>query len=233
MSEPNAPTNLAAQRDGQGRFLPNNGGGPGNPFARQVALLRKALIAAVSADDIAAIAEKLKEKALAGDLAAIKVLFGYVLGKPTPMPDPDQVENKEKQEETKLETLLGRIVMPVLRRGWVPVDEEQTEPECITPAATAAVNKPSAAEAPGAQSPASRPAAAAPRMQVADAADGPLALGVPRSPNGAAPAPPRRSPGSATVGRQQTAVPFERLVKEERPFQPGVEQMDLTITGGR
>jgi hypothetical protein len=203
-----------------------------------VALLRKALLSAVAAEDIAAIAEKLKEKALAGDLAAIKVLFGYVLGKPTPMPDPDQVERQEKDEETRLETLLGRIIMPVLRRGCVSGDDDQPEPATARPPAAAGgspvgppVNKPASQGQAGSSS---AGGSAAGSQVLAGGNNGPPSPGLARSTNGgSAPPPASRAPGRTTAGRQQTGIPIERLVKEQTPFGPGIDQLDMTILGGR
>ena len=62
-------------RDARGRFVPGNKGGPGNPFARKVAELRKALVNFVTEDAMKHIAFVLKERAMGGDLAAIKLLF--------------------------------------------------------------------------------------------------------------------------------------------------------------
>lgn len=82
-------------RDAQGRFARGNPGGTGNPFARQVAALRSALVQAVTPDDIREIAEKLLLQAKAGNLAAIKLLLSYTLGKPGPAASPDAVELDE------------------------------------------------------------------------------------------------------------------------------------------
>src|SRR5262249_33648207 len=79
---PNKPPQPTAGRDAKGRFAKGNPGGPGNPFARQVAKLRAALIHKVTEADMERIAEDLLVKARLGDLAAIKLLFLYVLGKP-------------------------------------------------------------------------------------------------------------------------------------------------------
>ena len=82
-------------RDARGRFAKGNLGGPGNPFARKVAALRTALIASVSEEDMRAIAEQLVVSARLGDLAAIKLLFQYVLGKPAAAVDPDTLDLQE------------------------------------------------------------------------------------------------------------------------------------------
>jgi hypothetical protein len=205
-------------RDSKGQFLPNNPGGPGNPFARQVALLRKALIAAVSPEDFTAIAGKLKEKALAGELPAIKLLFGYVLGKPTAMPDPDEIENRQLKEQEKLETAIGRIVLPILGRLSAPEDDAPPPPPAapsITGSRAATVNKPTSGTTPtpppsgrGGQ-PSSQP---------------------PRSTNGPAATPAvGGSPSGVKAGSGQQGMLADLLGKEDVPFRPGCEQIDLAI----
>jgi hypothetical protein len=96
-----------SDRDAKGRFAPNNPGGPGNPFARKTAALRKALIDAVTETDLQEIAAILLLKAKQGDLAAIKLLFGYVIGKPEKSTDPDTLDRHEWQ------TALGNLVSPL------------------------------------------------------------------------------------------------------------------------
>jgi hypothetical protein len=85
-------------RDAKGRFAPGNPGGPGNPFARQVAKLRSALVNCVTEADMVRIAEDLMVKARMGDLAAIKLLFQYVLGKPAETVNPDTLDIEEWQQ---------------------------------------------------------------------------------------------------------------------------------------
>ena len=84
-----------AQRDAMGQFLLNNMGGPGNPFARQVATLRKALINAITPENMQKIANKLIELAEQGNIQAIKLLLAYAIGKPQPAPSPDQLDTEE------------------------------------------------------------------------------------------------------------------------------------------
>jgi hypothetical protein len=83
------------QRDQRGRFAAGNRGGPGNPFARQTAALRQALVNAVSEKDIADIAAVLLDKARQGDVAACKLVFAYTLGKPAAAADPDTLDQQE------------------------------------------------------------------------------------------------------------------------------------------
>jgi hypothetical protein len=84
-------------RDARGRFVAGNKGGPGNPFARQTARLRKAMLAVVTDEDMQAIAAKLIELARGGDVAAAKVLLAYVIGRPAEAVDPDTVDIHEFQ----------------------------------------------------------------------------------------------------------------------------------------
>ena len=83
------------QRDSSGRFRKGNTGGPGNPFARQVSLLRKALIACVTAEQIQAIAQAMVAKAIEGNVQAAKLVYSYILGKPTDAPNPDRMDMDE------------------------------------------------------------------------------------------------------------------------------------------
>jgi len=82
-------------RDEHGRFAAGNRGGPGNPFARQVAALRCALLSAVTAQDIAAVAQALLRQAKEGNLAAARLLLSYTLGKPAAAVDPDTLDAQE------------------------------------------------------------------------------------------------------------------------------------------
>ena len=82
-------------RDGNGRFAKGNRGGPGNPFGRQMAALRQLLQAKVSDEVLERIADQLIKQAEAGDVASARLLFSYVIGKPTPAVDPDTLDVQE------------------------------------------------------------------------------------------------------------------------------------------
>ena len=94
------PTESAAQtptsgHDSKGRFAKGNPGGPGNPFARQVAALRKVIIDRLTEEDLLAITEALLAKAKEGNVAAAKLLLAYGIGKPASAPDPDRLDGQE------------------------------------------------------------------------------------------------------------------------------------------
>ena len=82
-------------RDAGGKFTKGNKGGPGNPFARRIAELRAALVNTVTAEDLAKVAAAMIKKAGKGDVAAARLVFQYVLGKPSDPPDPDRVDVDE------------------------------------------------------------------------------------------------------------------------------------------
>src|SRR5437588_7556061 len=95
VNEADRPAPAPEERDARGRFAAGNGGGPGNPFARRVASLRTILLECVSEDDMRHIAGQLVVMAKSGDLAATKLLFQYVLGKPAATVDPDTLDQQE------------------------------------------------------------------------------------------------------------------------------------------
>jgi len=83
MSESNGKprsTNGSNGRGPDGRFLPGNSGGPGNPFAKRTAELRSALVSAVTPADIKAVAKSLIKLAKGGDVAAARLLLDKVIG---------------------------------------------------------------------------------------------------------------------------------------------------------
>ncbi len=82
-------------RDDHGRFAKGNAGGPGNPFARQVAALRCAFVAALTPQDIAAVTQALLRQAHEGNVAAAKLLLSYGLGRPAAAVDPDTLDLHE------------------------------------------------------------------------------------------------------------------------------------------
>src|SRR5947199_69894 len=82
-------------RDQKGRFAKGNPGGPGNPFAREVAAYRTRLLQRVKEGDVDAVADQLIQQARDGDLAAIRLFLLYVLGRPAAAVDPDGLDAQE------------------------------------------------------------------------------------------------------------------------------------------
>jgi hypothetical protein len=118
--------------DAKGRFTKGNAGGPGNPYARQVAELRKELLVRCTPERIGKIADRMMELAEEGSVSAAKLIFQYVLGKPHEAVSPDRVDIDEVQtykdgsckKDVLLPTLLGGVPADVsadLFRQLTPV----------------------------------------------------------------------------------------------------------------
>ena len=157
MSTPR-PTEPAAQtpandHDAKGRFTHGNKGGPGNPYARQVAALRKVILNRLTEQDLLAITEALLAKAKEGSVGAAKLLLAYALGKPASAPDPDRLDGQElKHFKDQVDTVnevhelareVGRAVdrrpgpagnsddFSALLRQMVRSSEKYDNPACI------------------------------------------------------------------------------------------------------
>ncbi len=126
-------------RDDQGRFIQGNKGGPGNPFARQVALLRSILLRASSEQRMRDLVEMLWTMALDGNLAAVKLILQYTLGKPAPATDPDRVEiddwNLKKESAVLPAEMLATPLQVMSERAnrlceimWPPMEVETLKP---------------------------------------------------------------------------------------------------------
>jgi hypothetical protein len=87
-----------AGRQANGRFAKGNKFGPGNPFARKVAGLRSALLRKIDDEHIERVADQLLAMALKGDLAAIKIVLLYAIGRPAEAVDPDDLDRLEFEQ---------------------------------------------------------------------------------------------------------------------------------------
>ena len=100
-------------RDESGRFVFGNPGGPGNPYARRVGELRRAMLLAVSVEDIAAILKAMIEKAKEGNVQAAKLVLSYALGKPEKVQDPDREDAHEwevQKETAQMYEEMGQVM---------------------------------------------------------------------------------------------------------------------------
>ncbi len=107
-----------------GRFLPGNPGGPGNPHAGQVARLRSVMLDAVTEDDLRAVTRKLVEMALAGDLKAVDLLLNRTLGKADSGPavaiqmnQQGQTSTFEQRRAELVERIRAKITEVAAKRG--------------------------------------------------------------------------------------------------------------------
>lgn len=81
MVAPITPAGNGDSRAPDGRFLPGNSAGRGNPLNKRVQMLRNALLAAVTEEDVAEVVQVLLGKAKAGKVPAIRELLDRLLGK--------------------------------------------------------------------------------------------------------------------------------------------------------
>jgi hypothetical protein len=88
-------------------FAKGNPGGPGNPFAKQVAALRAKLYAAVTEADLQEVVQALLTKAKAGDVPAVRELLDRLLGKPP------QAVHLAGSEESPLQITLADLQLVV------------------------------------------------------------------------------------------------------------------------
>ncbi len=69
-------------RVGQGRFAPGNRFASGNPQAKRMYELRRALLDSADPDRVKAVGLKMLELAESGDVMAARLILEYLLGKP-------------------------------------------------------------------------------------------------------------------------------------------------------
>ena len=84
-------------RRADGRFAIGNPGGPGNPYAKQVARVRSLIVDAVSEDDLRAVISMLVERAKGGDVLAARELLNRLVGRPAAAIDPEQRALEERR----------------------------------------------------------------------------------------------------------------------------------------
>jgi hypothetical protein len=83
-STDNPPTANAdkPQRDSRGQFAKGNKGGPGNPFAARINQLRSLIYKCLDDKAFVALVHAMQKAADKGDVAAVKLLFEYSIGRP-------------------------------------------------------------------------------------------------------------------------------------------------------
>jgi hypothetical protein len=119
-----------SERAANGQFAAGNRGGPGNPFARQVAELRQAILDRLTVEAASDIADTLIARAKGGDVAAARLLFQYGLGKPAKAVEPDRVEIEEHQLRLESTVPMTEIIQP---KGYLSVERVNVLAEHLRP----------------------------------------------------------------------------------------------------
>ncbi len=99
----------AKGRDANGRFAKGNPGGPGNPYTRQTALLRQVVLDELNEVEVRIIVQRLKARAVGGDVQAIKLVLAYAVGKPENAVNPDEVDRLEWELRQRLAVPAGEV----------------------------------------------------------------------------------------------------------------------------
>jgi hypothetical protein len=219
----NRPAASPAARDAQGRFAPGNGGGPGNPFARRTAAYRQAFADAITAQEIGDLARQLYLQALAGDLAAARLVLAYTIGKPAPAAEPDRLDVQELQlwqqsavpadfVPSLVNQLPPTVALPLLQLAW-PLFARQYADSIR---ATLAAGAPPAAAGPSGEEESRHEAPSPPEGDASRPPCPPQAVPCAATPS-ARPEPPSRR-AAAPNGRHQTG---QTAINPEGPGGPG------------
>ena len=104
-----APQAAPTGRDSKGRFAAGNPGGPGNPYARQVAAIRRAMADFMTPERTAQFMAMLFERSMAGDMAAAKILALYTAGKSTVGVDPDRLAMDEWMKRMETAVMMQQL----------------------------------------------------------------------------------------------------------------------------
>src|SRR5437667_7057604 len=95
-------TQESTGRDAKGRFTLGNPGGPGNPYARQTAHIRRVMLSLVQAEHIAIFYNAVLKKMAEGNVSAMRLYAEYMMGKALKGLEPDRMDAHEweVQKET-------------------------------------------------------------------------------------------------------------------------------------
>jgi hypothetical protein len=83
------------ERDKSGKFAKGNKGGPGNPFMRRLAAMRREVAEAFEEGELRPLMTLLRIRALQGDMAAARLVLEYTVGKPGKAVDPDMLDAED------------------------------------------------------------------------------------------------------------------------------------------
>ena len=111
-----------------GTFAVGTKGGPGNPEAKKVAALRKALFAAVNGKALKKLVRTMLARAGKGDAVAAKLILSYVLGRPQEMTAPQAPATTSADDQHAMRLRMMAIIAkdPVLLNAWATIAEAES-----------------------------------------------------------------------------------------------------------
>lgn len=130
-----APLVKGDGRDAKGRFVKGRykGGPGGNPNQHRMLRLKKALLEAITAAQVARVIKKMGELGANGDVAAAKLYLEHAVGKPEHRYDPRQViapdgEKRRQQQYSPAEKrLLAKMLLSEADNEEHVIDTEGEE----------------------------------------------------------------------------------------------------------
>lgn len=96
-----------------GRFLPGNVAGRGNPHALRRSEMRAAIESAATPEALARVLTRLLEQAEQGDTAAASLLLSYVVGKPRQQPEHVELDLGALERPADVLQAYARVVAEV------------------------------------------------------------------------------------------------------------------------
>jgi hypothetical protein len=115
-------------RDGRGRFVagaPPGPGRPANPYARQQAALRVAVLAAVEEGDLRAVVRKVLHLAKRGSIPAAECLFKWIIGPPPEPTHPDFLRAHEFAARRAQPSLVDELALA----ERPPLEDQAADPD--------------------------------------------------------------------------------------------------------
>lgn len=92
-------------RNGTGQFTSGNKYGKGNPHSARVAALRTAVMDSISPATAKKLVKSLVSQAMAGDLAAAKIILPYLIGQPATSKELENEIIAESEQEYVFEVV--------------------------------------------------------------------------------------------------------------------------------
>lgn len=107
------PTEASGRDPRNGRFLPGNVAGRGNPHSLRRASMRAAIESAATPEALARVLTRLLEQAEQGDVQAASLLLSYVVGKPRQQPEHVELDLGNLDKPAAVLTAFSRVVAEV------------------------------------------------------------------------------------------------------------------------
>ena len=104
-------------RNGSGQFTTGNQHGKGNPLFGKVATLRSAVLKSVTPATVKGLVKSLIDQAMAGDIAAAKLILPYLIGQPATA---KEMEAEAEAEPTTIDYMTDEELQAVAQGKYKP-----------------------------------------------------------------------------------------------------------------